>query len=414
MMDAVRVNSRVLDGLEESAVKFIRNLARRFDEVLVSFSGGKDSMALLLLSIKALGDVKILFNNTGIEAPQTLEYVNRVAEKYGLELLVADAGDGFWRGVEVFGPPARDYRWCCKVAKLVPIARLVKERFRGKRLLMLVGQRRWESLARYKSPPVWRNRWIPGATIASPINEWSALHVWLYLFREGAPVNPLYEMGFDRIGCWPCPASELGEFATVERMLPNLWAKWMSILKRWGSRLPEGWVEAGLWRWRRLPKDQIRHAEKLGLRVVREVWEHLGEVQTSGEGHVVFRLSFDYDHDVVLKQLKMIGGTAVSGDDGVAVTGRGYTAVIRGRVGEVKAIDPSVDLHSLVVDLVGILVRSSKCVGCGSCVNWCPTGALRLRGGSVEFDPSKCTSCRVCNRVCPLVQYLVRHGLRVK
>jgi len=57
-----------------------------------------------------------------------------------------------------------------------------------------------------------------------------------------------------------------------------LWSKWMEILRRWGKELPRGWVEAGLWRWRKLPKDQVKHAVKLGLLSTLdevETWENI-------------------------------------------------------------------------------------------------------------------------------------------
>lgn len=43
------------------------------------------------------------------------------------------------------------------------------------------------------------------------------------------------------------------------------------------------------------------------------------------------------------------------------------------------------------------------CVGCGSCVPYCPVGALSRRDGVVQLDPGRCVECHVCVRaaVCP-------------
>lgn len=73
------------------------------------------------------------------------------------------------------------------------------------------------------------NPWVGNQVGASPIQEWTALHVWLYLFRTKAPYNPAYEKGYDRMGCWLCPSSSLSDFFQLEESHPEL-AKKNSIL----------------------------------------------------------------------------------------------------------------------------------------------------------------------------------------
>jgi len=53
--------------------------------VFVSYSGGKDSLVCLLPSLKAQIDPKILFIDTCLEMPETIENVNLVIEKFGLD-----------------------------------------------------------------------------------------------------------------------------------------------------------------------------------------------------------------------------------------------------------------------------------------------------------------------------------------
>lgn len=44
-----------------------------------------------------------------------------------------------------------------------------------------------------------------------------------------------------------------------------------------------------------------------------------------------------------------------------------------------------------------------RCIHCGFCVKYCPTGALQLKDGSVQYDISKCVMCDACFTHC-------RHG----
>ena len=84
--DAVKANMDVIRSFELKAIGFIKQHVRRLPAA-VSFSGGKDSMALFLLALKALGkeDIRVLFIDTGIEYPETIEYVKRVETRYGVK-----------------------------------------------------------------------------------------------------------------------------------------------------------------------------------------------------------------------------------------------------------------------------------------------------------------------------------------
>ncbi len=55
--------------------------------IAVSYSGGKDSLATLYLALEAGLKPPIIFIDTGLEFPETVENVRMTAEKYGLPLV---------------------------------------------------------------------------------------------------------------------------------------------------------------------------------------------------------------------------------------------------------------------------------------------------------------------------------------
>lgn len=247
--DAIRANTAVLDEAEEESVRFVRAVADQYRlPVNVSYSGGKDSLATLLLVLNGLGKVPILFADTGLEFPETCENVERVADRYGLKVVRASGEAAFWERFSREGPPAVDARWCCRVCKLNPVSETIHREWG--RCISFIGQRKYESFRRMQSRRVWQNPHVRNQVSAAPIQHWTALHVWLYLFREGAPYNVLYENGLDRIGCFMCPSSDIAVLRMIQSRYPALWEDWSEALKRWGTshQLPDEWVTEERWR----------------------------------------------------------------------------------------------------------------------------------------------------------------------
>ncbi len=365
----IKLNEYCLNSLMGKSILFIRRLAKK-RRLILSFSGGKDSSTLLDLVSRSDVDFKVYFNDTGLELPETLKFV----EKVGVDI-VGDAGDSFWRYVGKFGPPARDYRWCCKVIKLAPTFRALKPFMPA---LTLVGQRKFESIARSKSPPIWRNPWMPGFLSASPINDWTALSVWLYAWSRGVELNPLYYQGFKRLGCYLCPAAKIADYLMVKERYPDLWDRWESFLRKYaGERgYSEEWVKLGLWRWIKPPKGFRR----LGI--------YKRPPLTTLKIRENLALTGNFTSRV--KELSITLGKP---DDGKLNLEKGRLIFKENAVEfEGKALK----------ELARIYVRVSSCTECGVCTTYCD--ALYLSEG-IRVNAERCTSCGLCNEVCPLSYY---------
>ena len=417
--DALRENEYYLYLHPARAVKFIYVMKEKVGKpVIVSYSGGKDSLAALNLTLEAGVKPYVLFNDTGIELPETRESVRRIVEEKGLELLVADAGDAFWRAVEVVGPPGKDYRWCCKVTKLAPLSRLLMERFPDG-ALNIVGQRAYESLDRARSPRVWRNRWLPQILNISPIQYWSQLMVWLYIWDRRLPYNPLYERGFDRIGCFMCPAAFMAEYKHVEEAHPELWEKWEKILWKWAERIglqgreAEAWVKRGIWRWLTPAAQKQRLAQRLGVRLpdwrekYRKWLRPSLEAYNIEEEGVTIRFSEPYPIESLAEQYTVLGAfearkqgdkLKLEGPSGVWVEYDGQTIRVKGAKGVLA--------RELALDAAKLAFRWYGCAGCRACETSCPTGAIRVVFENGRYRPvveeSKCIHCKLCLDNCPL------------
>ncbi|MFN3804007.1 MAG: phosphoadenosine phosphosulfate reductase family protein [Pyrobaculum sp.] len=390
--EAALFNRDHMEKKAMEAVKFLREVVERHKKpVVVSYSGGKDSLVALDLTARAGVSFYIYFNDTGLEPPETYENLREIEVRYKAEVIVGKAGDAFWRGVERFGLPARDYRWCCKVVKLAPTTRVLKERF-PQGYISVVGQRGAESFLRAKLPRVSQSRWVAGSLVAAPIQGWTALEVWLYIYLYRLPYNPAYERGFDRLGCVICPANEMAELATVERSYPQIFERLEKAARR--EVAEEEW-RLGLWRWRgKTPGDVAKWAKK----------SREGELParlTKTQGGLLVELKAEPNLETLGEFLKMLGSV-----ERYTARGERGEAEIR-RVGGRWLIRAS-DVR-FALDAAGLLVRAAICGDCDLCVHWCPTGALKRVGPGRSFrvDAGRCVGCLLCSSACPSAQYLV-------
>jgi phosphoadenosine phosphosulfate reductase len=416
----IRSNEPTLVRREQKAKRFIERVVAKkspFPQA-VSFSGGKDSLSMLLLS-KDIVKGPAVFIDTGLELPETIEHTHEIVPKLGFDLVEGKAGDIFWQSLDVFGPPSRDYRWCCKTSKLSPVVKLTKERF-PKGCLMFVGQRQYESLTRARRPDIWVNPWIPVNIEASPINDWTALHVWLYLMRKNVNPNPLYFEGMDRIGCWLCPACEMAEFRIVEKRHPNLWGRWESFLNSWANKMgyDERWVKHGLWRWRRYPgniqdfiatqkidvtpKQVASNREPLTLSLV-------GGVRPCGRTGISVEGAFNRPTETknIANILNSVG--IVKETKGAIRIWSKETEIYLFNDGRtvINSLD-ELTARSFALKLAMAITRAERCINCGSCSSICPTESISIDSRGPIIDVEKCSHCGLCNKVCPVAYFGTR------
>ncbi|MEM0448660.1 MAG: phosphoadenosine phosphosulfate reductase family protein [Methanomassiliicoccales archaeon] len=414
--DAVAANSPVLRKRVEEAVSFILETKARFDlPAMVSFSGGKDSLACLLLTLDAGLRLPVFFVDTGLEFPETVEHVQEVARRHELPLIIESAPhNAFFGNLGYFGPPGRDFRWCCKTNKLGPTVRAIMKHYPAG-VLSFIGQRRYESESRADKPRIWKNPWTPGQIGASPIQNWTALHVWLYLFSKGEAYNPWYDWGLDRIGCYLCPASDLAELEIIMERSPRA-KEWKEYLKKRAEEegWPESWLDFALWRWRRLPDSMRKELEGQGIDLSRPCKapskreEPLRLYMQEGMSPCIAGYSVEgaFNRPLNLKRvsqmLNQLGPVEVELEEG-------WCKVLDVRIfeeGAMVAKGPSPDQIRKNVERVRrAVVKAEECVGCGVCIARCREGALEMDRDRVRLDADKCVHCGLCMEPCPALSF---------
>ncbi|WP_405721487.1 sulfate adenylyltransferase subunit CysD [Streptomyces sp. NBC_01537] len=213
-----------LDALESEAVHIFREVAGEFERPVILFSGGKDSIVMLHLALKAFAPAPVPFAllhvDTGHNFPEVIDYRDRAAARHSLRLHVANVQDYIDDGRLRERPDGTR-----NPLQTVPLLDGIAE---GKYDAVFGGGRRDEEKARAKErvfslrdefgawdprrqrPELWslyNGRHAAGEHVrVFPLSNWTELDVWQYIAREGIELPEIYYAHerevFARDGMW--------------------------------------------------------------------------------------------------------------------------------------------------------------------------------------------------------------------
>ncbi|MDD6133287.1 MAG: phosphoadenosine phosphosulfate reductase family protein [Selenomonadaceae bacterium] len=195
---------------------------------IVSFSGGKDSTAMLLMMLeKNIAVDDIIFCDTGVEFPALYQHVEEV-ERYidrKITRLKWDGGSYEWefahhvklRGNNLPGKGWASFRnrWCTQYFKSRPSKKYLKGTY-GKNYTLYIG-------IAYDEPK--RHKNIP-ANVVHPLYDWQITEVQAleYCKSKGFDFGGLYDI-FPRLGCYCCPLQRKQSWRALYDNFPELFEK---------------------------------------------------------------------------------------------------------------------------------------------------------------------------------------------
>ncbi|WP_273187009.1 phosphoadenylyl-sulfate reductase [Hyphomonas adhaerens] len=199
--------ARLNGELREASAQTILRVAmvREWPEQLTYVSSfGAESVAMLSLIAEVDPSLPVVFLDTGMHFPQTLDYRDEVIERLGLtgvrsippnetERKVLDPDNKLWQSE----PDA-----CCALRKVRPLEPAL-EGFSA----WITGRKRFHGGERMKLPVF---EFANGRYKVNPMAGWTADDVDLFMKQRNLPRHPLVDQGYPSIGCWPCtrPASD--------------------------------------------------------------------------------------------------------------------------------------------------------------------------------------------------------------
>ena len=201
-----------LRELESEAIFVIREIAAQFENPVLLFSGGKDSILLTHLAKKAFYPAKIPFPlihvDTGHTFPETIAFRDALVEKLGVQLIVGSVQEAIDKGraKEETGADASrnslqivsllDTLEAHKVDAAMGGARRDEEKARAKERFFShrddFGQ--WDP--KNQRPELWNlfngKKRMGENFRVFPISNWTEMDVWQYILQENIAIPELY------------------------------------------------------------------------------------------------------------------------------------------------------------------------------------------------------------------------------
>lgn len=209
------IDNQHLNDLEAESIYIIREVIAEANHPALLFSGGKDSVVLLALAVKAFQfpgrplrlPFKLLHVDTGHNYPEVIAFRDQTVAELRADLVVAHVEDSIKKGTVVLRHETDSRNAAQAITLLEAIethgfdalmggARRDEEKARAKERIFsfrdAFGQ--WDPKA--QRPELWdiyNMRLNPDESMRIfPISNWTELDVWQYIKREQLALPPIY------------------------------------------------------------------------------------------------------------------------------------------------------------------------------------------------------------------------------
>ncbi|MBE6423242.1 phosphoadenosine phosphosulfate reductase family protein [Succinivibrio dextrinosolvens] len=407
----LEINSDRLHYIENEAFSFIQNVSQKYtiEQLMISFSGGKDSTCVEDLAIRALSNPSIVhvFGNTTLEFPYTYQYVDRFRKNNPKSIfkVAKNKEKDFLDVCEDIGPPSRVMRWCCTMFKTGPITRVINNVYGQGKILTFYGVRKCESASRSKYNRLEEHSEsmkIQKQSVASPIFYWSDFDVWLYILGNDLDFNDAYRLGYDRVGCWCCPNNGARSQFLSRIYMPELSKKWRDFLidfsKKIGKPDPEVYVDSGKWKARQ-GGSGLASAEDVKIKYTN---------CTTEENAKIYQLNKPFDDSLLNlfvplgKISKELGRKLIK--EVIVLDVKTNMPIISIQPFSSQESEYAVKIktmnlkdHESLQRMVSYQIRKyNACRRCLKCESICKYGAITIKAGSYHINEEKCRHCKAC------------------
>jgi len=202
---------------------------------IINWSGGADSTIMLhqLINNELKDkDYRVLFMDTSITIPATLEYIKQISSDWGLvnKLDIIHPENKFEEYLRRFHFwPSIWRKWCRKYLKGFPVKKYYKEIYRGERKKVInhIGisindsHMRKKMYSQYEYVDDIRKYGYAWVEFNYPLLKWTDFQKRRYTRENEIPKNPAYNL-LGKSGCYFCPFYPLKYYKKLRGAYPDI------------------------------------------------------------------------------------------------------------------------------------------------------------------------------------------------
>lgn len=197
-LDLQAINEKLKDATPQEILAW--SVEAFHPRLTMATAFGPEGCLILHMLAEIEPRVRVFNLDTGYQFPETLALRDQIAERYGIEVemvrpeTTVDEYESLHKGPLYVANADQ----CCYDRKILPLRRAVQ------------GYDAWissiradQSAHRAKANVVgWDNKF--GLVKVNPLLRWTHRDVWAFIVTNKVPYNPLHDVGYPSIGCWPC------------------------------------------------------------------------------------------------------------------------------------------------------------------------------------------------------------------
>jgi len=205
--------------------QIVRWVSEVFGDRLAMQSSMQKTAGVLMHMVSQIApETEVIFVDTGVHFPETLELRDEFAQRFGLKIKTYSPPLSFDEQYNQTGYYMHEvddtsndtragYRACCRLRKELPFIDAVQGKFDA----VISGLMRHEGGARGNVDVISWDKRIKAYKV-NPLAYWTPAHLEAYTAEHELPVHKLYGKGFPSIGCWTCTTPVMpGEDARAGR-----------------------------------------------------------------------------------------------------------------------------------------------------------------------------------------------------
>jgi phosphoadenosine phosphosulfate reductase len=196
--DLAEINARLANAGPQELLRWA--VDRFFPRLTMATAFGAEGCAIIHMLYEIEPRVRVFNLDTGYQFRETLELRDRIAETYGIEVELVRPDTTTEQYEAIHGGPLYETHpdRCCHDRKILPLRRAI------------LGYDAWissiradQSNDRALTPKIGWDKKFSLVKI-NPLLGWTKKDVWTYIVENNIPYNPLHDVGYPSIGCWPC------------------------------------------------------------------------------------------------------------------------------------------------------------------------------------------------------------------